>query len=182
MNTRHLVRAVTLLLTGAFAAWLIVALIAGKPGELMSAVQPGQPRSQGQLFFPGPYLPALFPLFALSIIVVGLLLSFLHEKMLFISWIGLFMLFATAALLFWSIGVSIAIYALLLSIPLAITHWRITNNKLWIHMAWAGVALLLISRFVLYGTPSSQLPFFAFVGYTILLSVLEWRLARPQAA
>lgn len=76
MYTRHLARAATLILAIIFVIWLILMLVGGMPRGIISAVQLGQPRPQGQLLSQGPYLPALYPIFALSIIILGLVLSF----------------------------------------------------------------------------------------------------------
>jgi hypothetical protein len=176
-NNTPVSKIIALFLTGLYALCLIAFFFIGQLGMMYQGAPAGQPPGPGQLVSLGVYVPALFPLAALLAVAVG----FVADRWIWLAWLGVLAFIATGVLLIFGMGIVIFLCAFLLFVPIALTHWHISNHRRWLHIAWIGIAGLVVYgilfRSVVFGPISLAIA----ATYAVWVGVLEWETSQDRS-
>jgi hypothetical protein len=168
---------VALFFTGLYAVCFIAFFFIGQFGMAYQGGPAGQPLGPGQLVSLGVYTPALYPLAALLAITVGLL----ADRWIGLAWLGLLSLIGTGVLLIFGHGIIIFLGAFLLFVPIALTHWHISNHQRWLHIAWIGVAGLVVYGILFRSLVFGPISLGIAAVYAMWVGFLEWETSQDRS-
>lgn len=112
-------RLVAYLIIAALLVWAVYLLVIGQPNPLYAEAQPGEPLPPPQTIYVR-YLPALYSVFALLIVALGLI----RDGWLPLAWAGLVLHLIIGGLLIFSWGVVYIAATGVLAVPVGVVQWQ----------------------------------------------------------
>ncbi len=165
MSLKRGARILAFLIIAALLAWAVYLLVVGQPNPVYAEGQAGDALPPPQIIYVR-YLPALYSVFALLVVAVGLI----RDEWLLMAWIGLALHLIAGGLLIFGWGIVYIAATGALAAPVGIVHWQASGERRWLWGAWAGVVVLLVVGALMAWNPFG----YAALALAAILGVVLW--------
>ena len=161
------------LIIAGLVAWAVYLLTVGLPFIGVFETVPGEPGLEPWITYM-PYQPALYSLFALLVVALGLI----RDEWLVLAWMGLALHLIAGVLLIFSLGIVYIAATGVLAVPVGVVQWQASGNRRWLRGAWGGVAILLVVGALMAWNPLG----YASLALAGALGVALWVVSRARRA